>query len=67
MKRYGEEEGVCMEMANGNIVASGNLYFRVFNLQLKIINKNFCYLYSVLIKLIKVTLPLVALYLLPNF
>ena len=39
-------EGVCIT-ANGNIVASGNLCFRVFNLPLKVINKNFCYLYSV--------------------
>ena len=37
---------VCIT-ANGNILASGNLCFRVFNLQLKVINKNFCYLYSV--------------------
>ena len=27
--------------ANGNILASGNLCFRVFKLQLKVINKNF--------------------------
>ena len=33
--------------ANGNILASGNLCFRVFNLQLKVINKVFSYLYSV--------------------
>ena len=33
--------------ANGNILPSGNLCFRVFKLQLKVINKNFCYLYSV--------------------
>ena len=33
--------------ANGNILASGNLSFRVFNLQLKVINKNLCYLYNV--------------------
>ena len=35
-------EGGCIT-ANGNILASGNLRFRVFNLQLKVINKNFCY------------------------
>ena len=33
--------------ASGNILASGNLCFRVFKLQLKVINKNVCYLYSV--------------------
>ena len=33
--------------AGGNILASGNLCFRVFKLKLKVINKNFCYLYSV--------------------
>ena len=30
--------------ASGNILASGNLCFRVFKLQLKVINKNVCYL-----------------------
>ena len=39
-------EGVCIT-ASGNILASGNLCFRVFKLQLKVINKNVCYLYSV--------------------
>ena len=33
--------------ASGNISANGNLCFRVFVLQLKVINKNICYLYSV--------------------
>ena len=33
--------------ASGNILASGNLCFRVFKLQLKVINKNVCYLCSV--------------------
>ena len=32
--------------AIGNISANGNLYFKVFKLQLKVINKNVCYLYS---------------------
>ena len=41
-----EMEGMCIT-ANGNILASGNLSFRVFNLQLKVIKKNICYLYSV--------------------
>ena len=40
------EEGVCIT-AIGNILASGNLCFRVFKLQLKVLNKNVCYLYSV--------------------
>ena len=33
--------------ASGKILASGNLCFRLFKLQLKVINKNICYLYSV--------------------
>ena len=33
--------------ASGNILASGNLCSRVFKLQLKVIKKNVCYLYSV--------------------
>ena len=33
--------------ANGNLLASGNLCFRVFNFQLKVINKNFCYIRTV--------------------
>ena len=33
---------VCIT-ASGNILASGNLCFRVFKLQLKVINKNVCY------------------------
>ena len=40
------QRGVCIT-ASGNILASGNLCFRVFKLQLKVINKNVCYLYSV--------------------
>ena len=42
----GARRGVCIT-ANGNILASGNLCFRVFKLQLKVIRKNFCYLYSI--------------------
>ena len=38
------KEGMCIT-ASGNILASGNLCFRVFKLQLKVINKNVCYLY----------------------
>ena len=38
--------GVCIT-ASGNILANGNFCFRVFKLQLKVINKNDCYLYSV--------------------
>ena len=38
--------GVCIT-ASGNTLASGNLFFRVFKLQLKVIDKNICYLYSV--------------------
>ena len=33
--------------ASGNILAGGNLSYRVPNLQLKAISKNVCYLYSV--------------------
>ena len=33
--------------ASGNILANGNFCFRVFKRQLKVINKNVCYLYSV--------------------
>ena len=40
------EEGVCIT-ATGNFLTSGNLCLRVFKLQLKVINKSFCYLYSV--------------------
>ena len=32
--------------ASGNILAGRNLCFRVFKLQLKVINKNICYLNS---------------------
>ena len=45
-KGEGEGVGVCIA-ASGNILACGNLCFRVFKLQLKVINKKFCYLYSV--------------------
>ena len=38
--------GLCIT-AGGNLVASGNLCFRVFKLQLKVFNKNVYYLYSV--------------------
>ena len=34
-------------MVSGNILASENLCFRVLKVQLKVINKNVCYLYSV--------------------
>ena len=33
--------------ASGNILVSGNLCFRVFKFQLKVINKNICYLYCI--------------------
>ena len=39
-------EWVCIT-ASGNILGSGNFCFRVFKLQLKVINKNVCYLYNV--------------------
>ena len=43
MKQFGNP--LCIT-ASGNILASGNLCFRVFKLQLKVIIKNVCYLYS---------------------
>ena len=43
---WGGGSTLCIT-ANGNILAGGSLCFRVFNLKLKVINKNFCYLYSV--------------------
>ena len=43
------------------------LCFRVFKPQLKVINKNVCYLYSAEVNQIKVALPLVTLYLFQNF
>ena len=53
---------MCITAA-GNILASGNLCFRVFKLQLKVINKNVCYLYSARVnQIIKVILPLVTLF-----
>ena len=63
----GAKRLLCI-MANENILASENLCFRVFKLWLKVINKNFviCTVYE-LIKLIKFTLLLVALYLFKNF
>ena len=39
-------EGVCIT-ASGNIPAGGNLCFRIFKIQLKVINKNVCFLNSV--------------------
>ena len=39
-------QGVCIT-ASGNILANGNLYSNLFKLQLKVINKNVCYLCSV--------------------
>ena len=39
-------EGVCIA-ASGNIPAGGNLCFRIFKIQLKVINKNVCFLNSV--------------------
>ena len=33
--------------ASGNILTGGNLCFTVFKLQLKVVNKDFCYLHSV--------------------
>ena len=39
-------ESLCIT-ASGNILASGNLRFRVFKLQLKVLNNNAYYLYSV--------------------
>ena len=53
--------------ASGNILAGGNLCFRVFKLQLKVINFLLFAQCRVKIKLIKVTLPFVALYLFQNF
>ena len=51
LKRFSTDKGNCLEgvciTASGNILASGNLCFRVFKLQLKVINKNLCHLYSV--------------------
>ena len=47
LKKGGEGGGRGCITANGNILASGNLCFRVFNHQLKVINKNIYYLYSV--------------------
>ena len=40
-----EKKVVCM--VSGNILDNENLCFRVFKVQLKVINKNVCYLYSV--------------------
>ena len=37
--------GGCIT-ASGNILDSGNLFFREFKRQLKVISKNICYLYS---------------------
>ena len=49
-----EKKVVCMIdylplciTVSGNILDSENLCFRVFKVQLKVINKNVCYLYSV--------------------
>ena len=54
---------VCITTSE-NILANENLCFRVFKLQLKVINKNFCYLYSVQVNQFnQVTLPLIVLYL----
>ena len=41
--------------ARGNIVASGNLCFRIFNLQLNVINKNVCDFYSAWVN--QITVP----------
>ena len=41
------EGGSLCIRASGNILASGNLCFRLFKLQLKVINKNVFYLYRV--------------------
>ena len=43
-KRKQPLRGVCIT-ASGNIQPSGNLCFRMFKLQLKVINKSVCYLY----------------------
>ena len=43
----GGQKGPLCITASRNILASGNLCFRVFKLQLKVVNKNVCYLYSV--------------------
>ena len=52
--------------ASGNILANGNFCFRVFKLQLKVINKNVCYLYhshkkehSLEIWVVKLRFPLI--------
>ena len=39
-------DSLCIT-ASGNILASGNTRFRVLKLQLKMLNNNACYLYSV--------------------
>ena len=40
-----QAQGVCIT-ASGNILVCGNLCFRVFKFQLKVINENVCYLHS---------------------
>ena len=40
------QDPLCIA-ASGNILVSGNLCFRVFKFQLKVINKNICYLYCI--------------------
>ena len=42
----GQKDPLCITV-NENILASGNFCFRVFKLQLKVINKTFSYLSSV--------------------
>ena len=43
---YKQPPEVLCITASENILASGNLFFRVLKLQLKVINKNICYLYN---------------------
>ena len=43
---FENSDNLCIT-ASGNILAGGNLCFRVYELQFKVINKNVCYLYSV--------------------
>ena len=55
-------------MASKKVSATLHLDIRVLKLQLKVINRNVCYLYTVWVnQLFKVTLPLVTLYSFQNF
>ena len=55
-------------MTSKKVSTTLHLGFRVLKLQLKVIKRNVCYLYTVWVnQLFKVTLPLVTLYLFQNF